>query len=99
MPWKKIEHDFNNQTIMFEMKPGNSVEGKFIERRPRHGKMRSDIIVIENEKGEKIALWENTVLKRKLKEIPIGKKLKITYLGIPEKKTYHNYDVEVWEEN
>jgi len=45
--------------------------------------------------GDEVSVFAGTVLHKAFQKAEIGMALKMTYLGIPVGKEYHNFDVEV----
>lgn len=72
---------------------GETVYGKLIEKTPNVGKYNQLKIVLENEMGEQLTIFCQTVLARKLRDAEIGDILKIEYVGFIPEKNYNMYNV------
>lgn len=55
--------------------------GKLVEIKPDVGDNKSMLYTVEKEDGTRVAIWGTTVLDSRLKELPIGEKVKIVYEG------------------
>jgi len=101
--WKKIQDENfeGGKFAQFELTVGNELEGKFMGEKeiPKKEGGKFSIFIVENEAGEEVSLIKHTVLINKLKGVKIGDKVKITYTGVPEGKSWKNYEVDVWEED
>ena len=72
---------------------GESVVGKLIEKTPNVGKYKQLKIVLENEMGETLTIFCQTVLANLMKEAEVGDILKIVYEGYVPDKNYNMYKV------
>lgn len=72
---------------------GENIVGKLIEKTPNVGKYKQLKIVLENEMGETLTVFCQTVLANLMKEAEIGDILKIVYEGYLPDKNYNMYKV------
>ncbi len=80
----------------WDYKTEKELTGVYISREENVGPNNSVLYQIEKENGEKIGVWNNTVLEDKFQNIKIGDKVKIEYLGMSKSKTgkdYHDFKV------
>ena len=72
--------------------------GKLINKKSEVGRYKSWVYELETETGIK-NIWGCTVLDKIFKDIPIGKMVKVEYLGEEKNPktdaTYKNYDVSI----
>lgn len=80
-----------------KLNKGDSIEGRYIEKKTGIGDNNSTLYILEKEDGTKVGVWGGTVLDRKFAEVAKGKMVAIEYLG--EKKsekggrTYRDFKV------
>ena len=72
---------------------GENVVGKLIDKTPNVGKYKQLKVVLENEMGETLTIFCQTVLENIMKEAEIGDILKIVYEGFLPDKNYNMYKV------
>lgn len=80
------------------IKVGDSVEGRYIEKRVVNTQNGSaNIYVVHEDGGEKVGVWGSSVIDSKMATIAIGKMVAIEYLGEEKSKkggrTYKNFYV------
>lgn len=63
---------------------GDSIEGRYIEKKTNVGTRGSNVYVIETTGGERIGVWGSTVIDGRFEQIAVGKMVGIEYLG-PQK--------------
>lgn len=79
--WKKIERQQQSDMWDWE-KDGSELEGELIEVQDGVGPNNSVIYRMKAIDGAEISFWGNTVLDNRLKDMEVGTKIKIEYLGI-----------------
>lgn len=72
---------------------GETIYGKLIDKRDNVGKYNQLVVVLENEMGEQLTIFCQTVLKRLLENAEVGDILKIVYEGYVPEKNYNMYKV------
>ncbi len=78
------------------LQPGNSVEGRYVEKRSDQGSNKSMVYIIEQADGTRVGVWGSTVLDSRFNDIAIGKMVAIEYLGEEKSKkgtSYKSYEV------
>lgn len=109
MSWKKVTGNLG-QTVRWTVEPkdqkqaentiyvGEIIEGEFIELREDVGMNSATIYMIQTEKHGVLSVWDTTVLRDKMAEVPVGSLVRITCLGeqTPKKggKPYVGFEVE-----
>ena len=68
------------------LKKGQTIEGRYIEKKLGVGSRGSNVYVIETAEGEKIGVWGSTVIDGRFERIAIGKMVGIEYLGVQKTK-------------
>jgi hypothetical protein len=78
------------------MKPGDSIEGRYIKKETGVGDDKKNVYIIKTQGGEKVGVWGSTVIDSKFEDVAIGKMVALEYVGsVPSKnrpgKSYHDY--------
>lgn len=63
------------------LKVGDSIEGRYIDKRVEQGPNKSNLYALEQNGGEIVWVWGSTVIDRKFDSIAKGKMVAIEYLG------------------
>lgn len=66
---------------------GTVVEGIYEERKDNVGQNAATIYQIRTEKNGLLGIWDTTVLKDKMAEVPVGSEVRIECLGEQESKS------------
>lgn len=77
-----------------EKKPGDGVEGRYVEIAKDFGPNHSNVYVLETSDGKRVGVWGSTVIDGRFEKIAIGKMVGIEYVGEERGKsgkTYQNY--------
>lgn len=109
MSWKKVTGNLG-QAVRWTVEPkdqkqaestvyvGGVIEGQYIELRENVGMNSATIYMVQTEKHGVLSVWDTTVLRDKMAEVPVGSLVRITCLGdqVPKKggKAYVGFDVE-----
>jgi len=105
--WKKVEMapawDFKEEYKGLpeadkKAEVGVSVQGIFTGMDEDVGDNHSKMYHLEQDNGKDIAVWGNTVLDLRMKNVKMGEEVKIVYLGQAKSekvkgRTYHNFEV------
>lgn len=83
----------NNGQVWNPSVAGESVIGKLVDKREKVGKYNQLMVVLENEMGETLTMFCQTVLERIMQDAEIGDILKIVYEGYIPGKNYNMYKV------
>lgn len=83
----------NTGTVWKPEVAGESIIGKLIEKKSNVGKYNQLKCVLENEMGEELTIFCQTVLERKMEHAEVGDILKIRYDGYIADKNYNMYSV------
>ena len=83
----------NEDNVWNPSMAGESVVGKLIEKTPNVGKYKQLKIVLQNEMGETLTIFCQTVLANLMKQANEGDILKIVYEGFLPDKNYNMYKV------
>ena len=67
------------------LKVGDSLEGRYVEKKTGVGSRGSNVYVIEVN-GERVGIWGSTVINGRFETIAVGKMVGIEYLGIQKTK-------------
>lgn len=74
------------------LEEGDSVLGRYIEKKTNVGKNKSNVYVLETISGEKIGVWGSTVIDSKFSNVALGKIVVCQYIGEKtSKKTGKDY--------
>lgn len=65
---------------------GDSIEGRYVEKKTNVGSRGSNVYVIETQLGEKVGVWGSTVIDGRFESIAVGKMVAIEYLGMQKTK-------------
>ena len=98
--WEKIESgsktDGSWPAKGQELKIGDSIEGRYIEKNSNVGPNKSNIYILEDG-GKTIGAWGSTVIDGRMANVAIGKMVKIVYKGIQNSekggRKYKDFDV------
>lgn len=90
--WEKIE---TNPTWNFN--EDRELIGEFIGAETQVGPNESNLYTFKKEDGELIAVWGNTILDSRFKNLEIGDKVKVVFKGKTKSpktgRTYNDFDV------
>lgn len=97
--WEKIEGSKTDKSWPEkgqELKVGDSVEGRYVEKNSNVGPNQSNIYILERG-NETIGVWGSTVIDGRMANVAIGKMVKIVYKGIQSSekggRKYKDFDV------
>lgn len=90
---EELGKNTNNDNVWNPSVAGESVIGKLVEKTPNVGKYKQLKIVLENEMGETLTIFCQTVLENLMKHAEVGDILKIVYEGFIVEKNYNMYKV------
>lgn len=100
--WVKVEEEGKEggNFSQFELTVGNEVEGVFKGEKeiPKKEGGKFSVFIVDKDDGTQVSFIKHTVLVGKLKGVPVGRRVKITYIGVPAGKSYNNYQVDLWED-
>ena len=96
--WVRIE-----TVPTWDFKEESEFEGVFTGVEAEVGPNKSNLYSFRKESGEIVAVWGNTLLDTRFKNLSIGDEVKIIYKGKMESpktgRIYHNFDVFRVEKN
>lgn len=99
--WEKVEGglktDRNWPAKGQELKVGDSIEGRYVEKSENVGPNSANVYILES--GiELIGVWGGTVIDSRMDKVAVGKMVKIQYKGLEKGKSgkqYKNYEIYV----
>jgi len=68
------------------LKKGDSLEGRYVEKKTGVGSRGSNVYIIETSDGNRVGVWGSTVIDGRFEAITKGKMVGIEYLGILKTK-------------
>jgi hypothetical protein len=90
--WEKVE-----ASPTWDFKKDKELVGTFVEVETEVGPNVSNLYTFKKADGELIAVWGNTILDMRFKNLELGDKVKIVYHGKAmsptTKREYHNFEV------
>lgn len=89
--WQKVSSDYNDMWDPESSLGITEISGKLVDIRENVGANNSNIYTLEQENGEKISFWGNTVLDGKFKTIELGTFCKVEFLGRVKGKNNRDY--------
>ncbi|MBI4158442.1 MAG: hypothetical protein A3B91_03705 [Candidatus Yanofskybacteria bacterium RIFCSPHIGHO2_02_FULL_41_29] len=97
MAWKKLI----KKSDIWNFEENGDLEGEYVGVKENQGKNGSNMYFVKKEDGKEVSFWGNTLLDNHLKEMAVGTKLQIKFLGfVMSEKTgreYKNFEIETWE--
>ncbi|SRR5258708_3733956 len=91
MKRKMVKYESKQVPAWEVAKSGDSVEGKYVERKSEIGKYKSNIYVIEQENKEEIGVWGNKMIDDFFMHLPLNTWVQLVYLGEKEGKNGQSY--------
>ena len=96
MAWKKVE-----QAPTWEFEKQKTIEGVFVSKEENVGPNHSNLYTLELPDHSHLAVWGNTILDTRFKNLQPGDQVKIEYLGKKKSKKrkgaeYHDFEVYHW---
>jgi hypothetical protein len=96
--WKKVE-----TAPTWDFKDDKEFVGTFVSAETEVGPNKSNLYNFKKDNGEAIAIWGNTILDGRFKNLEVGDKVKVVFLGkATSPKTgreYNNFEVFKAERN
>ncbi len=98
---KTDEEESQDKPIIWNpISEGEFIQGIYLEKEEDVGKFKSNMYTIKNEDGE-IKFWGSTVLDDLMEKVPVGREVRITYMGKQPSKSgkqpWKDYKVEYRE--
>jgi hypothetical protein len=97
MAWKKLY-----KSDIWDFQISESLEGEYLNFKEGLGSASSKLYIVRTDDGKEVGFWGGAALDSQMKEVKVGTKIKVTYLGLAMSKKSHreykNFEVEVWGE-
>jgi hypothetical protein len=92
--WKKV----GDMGDTWDFETDKAIEGLYIGKQDEVGVNKSTIYNIErSDNNEVMGVWDTTVLRTKMSQVPVGHEVRIEYKGKAKSdksgKEYHDFDV------
>ena len=89
--WKEIGQNKLDTPRIWSFETEKEIEGKYIGKNEKTGKMQSNLYVIEVN-GENVGIWGGSVIDTKLSQIKEGERIRIIYNGDKVGKSGRKYN-------